>query len=108
MYGVIVVIHIIASIFLIAVILLQAGRGGGLADSFGGSQMQSLFGTKSANVLTRLTTVCAILFITTCLLLAVISSHRSKSLVDKMALPDLATSAEEMPLQGETEPNEAQ
>lgn len=87
MYGVIVVIHVIISIFLIAVILLQAGRGGGLADSFGGSQMQNLFGTKSATVLTRLTTICASLFIITCLSLAIMSGYRSRSLIENVNLP---------------------
>jgi len=93
MYGVIIVMHVIASIFLIMVILLQAGRGGGLADSFGGSQMQSLFGTKSTNILTKLTTICAVLFILTCLTLAIISSHRSKSLVEKINIPVTASAA---------------
>lgn len=87
MYSILLVIHVIVSIFLIAVILLQAGRGGGLADTFGGSQMQSLFGTKSTTVLTRLTTVCASLFIITCISLAVISSTRTKSLVDRVSIP---------------------
>ncbi|MDP8230853.1 MAG: preprotein translocase subunit SecG [Candidatus Gorgyraea atricola] len=87
MYGVIITIHVIASIFLILVILLQAGRGGGLADSFGGSQMQSMFGTKSANVLSKLTAICAVAFIVTCLTLAIISSRRSKSVVDKVNIP---------------------
>jgi len=87
MYGVILVIHVMASIFLIMVILLQAGRGGGLADSFGGSQMQNLFGTKSTTVLTKLTTACAVVFIITCLSLAMISSRRSRSLVEKTNIP---------------------
>ena len=90
MYAIIIVIHVIVSLFLIAVILLQAGRGGGLADSFGGSQMQSLFGTKSTAVLTKLTAICATMFILTCLSLALISSHRSKSLVEKVNIPDRA------------------
>ena len=60
MYAILIVVHVVISLFLIAVILLQAGKGGGLADSFGGSQMQNMFGTKSATVLTRLTAVCAI------------------------------------------------
>lgn len=88
MYAVLLVIHVIVSIFLIGVILLQAGRGGGLADTFGGSQMQSLFGTKSTTVLTKLTTICAVMFIFTCLSLAIISSHKSRSLVDKVAIPE--------------------
>lgn len=87
MYNVIIAIHVIASLFLIAVILLQAGRGGGLSDSFGGSQMQNLFGTKSATVLTRLTAICATLFIITCLSLAIISNYRARSLVENVRLP---------------------
>ena len=107
MYAILITIHVIASIFLIAVILLQAGRGGGLADSFGGSQMQSLFGTKSTNVLTKLTTICAIVFILTCLSLALISSRQSKSLVEKINVPeatesvDISVENEEAEAQGE-------
>ena len=86
MYSILIVVHVIISLFLIAVILLQAGKGGGLADSFGGSQMQSMFGTKSATVLTRLTAVCAIGFIATCIALAVISSHQARSVVDNVRI----------------------
>ena len=87
MYTFLIVVHVVASLFLIAVILLQAGRGSGLADSFGGSQMQNLFGTKSAAVLTRATAVCATVFILTCLSLAIISGYRSKSLVERINIP---------------------
>ena len=90
MYSILIVIHVIISLFLIAVILLQAGKGGGLADTFGGSQMQNLFGTKSTTVLTRLTAVCAIGFIVTCLSLAVISSHKARSIVDNVRIPQAA------------------
>ena len=88
MYAFFITIHIMASLFLIAVILLQAGRGGGLSDSLGGSQIQGMFGTKSSSVLTKLTTISATLFIITCLSLALISSRRSSSLVDKARLPE--------------------
>ena len=88
-----IVFHVIAGIFLIAVILLQAGRGSGLADTFGGSQLQNLFGTKSTTILTRLTSACAATFIFTCLALAIISSHKSKSIIDKMAVPAAVPSA---------------
>jgi preprotein translocase subunit SecG len=84
MYSILIVIHVIISLFLIAVILLQAGKGGGLSDSFGGSQMQNLFGTKSTTVLTKLTAVCAIGFIVTCLILAFISTRNSRSIVDNV------------------------
>jgi len=103
MYAVIIIIHVIVSIFLIAVILLQAGRGGGLADSVGSSQMQNLFGTKSTTVLTKLTTICATLFILTCISLAVISSYRSKSLVDKVSIPEVAAQPDLDEFAGEEE-----
>ena len=95
MYATVIVIHVVISLFLIAVILLQAGKGGGLSDTFGGSQMQSLFGTKSATVLTKLTAVCAIGFIATCITLAVMSSHQAKSIVDNVRIPQAAASQAE-------------
>jgi len=45
------------SMILIAVILLQRGRGGGLAGAFGGMGGQSAFGTKAGDVFTRITIV---------------------------------------------------
>ncbi len=92
MFIFIVTIHIIVSLFLIAVILLQAGRGGGLAEAFGSSEVEKIFGTKSTTILTRLTTICAVIFIFTCLTLALISAHRSRSLVEKV--PQIPLQAE--------------
>ena len=114
MYGVIVVLHVMMSIVLIAVILLQAGRGGGLSDTFAGSQMQSLFGTKSTSVLTKLTTVCAVGFIITCIWLALLSSRQTRSMVDNVNIPQSAmpadaaqpAPAEPMPLGGPEQPIE--
>jgi preprotein translocase subunit SecG len=45
----------IASICLICLILLQRGRGGGLAGAFGSAGGQSAFGTKAGDVFTRMT-----------------------------------------------------
>jgi len=87
MYAILIVIHVIISLFLIAVILLQAGKGGGVADTFGGSQMQNMFGTKSTTVLTKLTAVCAIGFIITCISLAILSSKKTRSIVDNINVP---------------------
>src|SRR3989338_7286407 len=86
LYAIVIAIHVIVSLVLIAVILLQAGRGGGLSESFGGSSTQTIFGTKTSVFLTRATTVSAIIFFLTCLTLAVMTSHRGRSLVAKDAL----------------------
>lgn len=81
LYGLIIAIHVIVSLVLIAVILLQAGRGGGLSETFGGSSTQTLFGTKTSVFLKRATAVSAVVYILTCLTLAVMTSHRGRSLV---------------------------
>jgi preprotein translocase subunit SecG len=93
MYSIVIVIHVIISLFLIAVILLQAGKGSGLADTFGGSQMQNMFGTKSTSVLTKLTAVCAIGFVASCITLAVMSSRHGRSIVDNLNVPQAAQTA---------------
>src|SRR3989338_2480409 len=86
LYGLVIAIHVIASLVLIAVILLQAGRGGGLSESFGGSSTQTIFGTKTSVFLTRATTASAVIYIITCLALAVMTSHRGRSIVAKEGL----------------------
>ncbi len=82
LYALILVVHVFVSFVLIAVILLQAGRGGGLSDTFGGGAAQSLFGTRGAVYLTRATTICATIFMLTSLSLAVGSVQRGRSLME--------------------------
>ena len=83
LYGLLIAIHIIVSLVLIAVILLQAGRGGGLSETFGGSSTQTILGTKTSVFLKRATAISAIVYILTCLGLGVMTSHRGRSLVAK-------------------------
>jgi len=83
LYGFVIAIHVIVSLVLIVVILFQAGRGGGLSESFGGSSTQTILGTKSSVFLKRATAVSAVLYILACLLLGVMTSHRGRSLVAK-------------------------
>jgi preprotein translocase subunit SecG len=83
LYGIVIAIHVIVSLVLIAVILLQAGRGGGLSESFGGSSTQTILGTKTSVFLTRATAASAIIYIITCLVLGVMTGHRGRSLVSK-------------------------
>jgi preprotein translocase subunit SecG len=84
LYGLVIVVHVIVSLVLIFVILLQAGRGGGLSESFGGSSTQTIFGTKTSLFLRRATEVSAIVYILTCLTLAVMTSHRGRSLISNV------------------------
>ncbi len=76
----VVTIHIIVCFVLIIVILLQAGRGQGLTGGSFGGNVQSLFGTKASSFLTKATSVCAILFLFTCIGLNVLEVQKSRSL----------------------------
>ena len=80
LYAFVLTIHILVCFVLIAVILLQAGRGGGVADAFGGTA-QSILGTRGASILTRATTVCAVFFMLTSLGLAILSAQQGRSLM---------------------------
>ena len=55
------------AIFLILVVLVQRGRGGGLAGALGGMGGQSAFGAKAGDLFTRITMVVAFLWIVLCL-----------------------------------------
>ncbi len=81
LYYVIITMHIIACFFLIAIVLLQQGKGQDLASAFGGGGSQTAFGPRgSATVLSRATTILAALFMITSLSLSVIKSGRSSVL----------------------------
>lgn len=54
---------LIVGMFLMVVILIQRGRGGGLAGAFGGLGGQSAFGTKAGDVFTVITIVTAVLWV---------------------------------------------
>jgi preprotein translocase subunit SecG len=57
------ILFAIASIFLVFIILLQRGRGGGLAGAFGATGGQSAFGTKAGDVFTRITIGIAVVWV---------------------------------------------
>ena len=85
MYALILVVHVIVALFLIAVVLLQGGRGG-LGEALGGAAAQSLFGGGANTVMTRITAVAATLFMVTCLSLAMLSTARGRSVIDRLPI----------------------
>ena len=69
----VIVLHVIVCLFLIGVVLLQQGRSADLAGAFGGQGSQTAFGPRAAaNVLTRVTTWSAVIFMVTSLSLTVL------------------------------------
>ena len=70
---------ILVSIFLICLILIQRGKGGGLAGAFGGVGGSSAFGTKAGDTFTRITVVTASVWMLMAMLLVVMTSRRNAS-----------------------------
>lgn len=80
MIAFLVTIHIIVSIALIVIVLLQAGKGAEMGATFGTGGSQSLFGVGGgATFLGKLTTGAAIVFMLTSLTLAYLSSKPSST-----------------------------
>lgn len=108
MYALVIVFHIVASLVLILVVLLQSGKAGDLAATFGSTGSQTAFGARgAATVLTRATTVCAVIFMVTSLTLAIMfTKDSSGTVLEGMSLPeevpvespiDLSTAPAELP-----------
>jgi len=83
MYTLVVVLHILVCVFLIAIVLLQTGKGADIGAVFGGSS-QTLFGSAGPGTfLSKLTAIAAVIFMVTSLGLAYLISHRESASVVK-------------------------
>lgn len=83
-------VHIVVAVSVIALVLLQHGKGADMGAAFGGGSAGSLFGsTGSANFLSRSTAILATLFFATSLGLAYfgLQQHKSTSVLDRTAIP---------------------
>jgi len=92
------VIHILVCVFLIVLVLLQPGKGGGLGSVFGGGSSDSVFGSSgAAPFLTKLTRLLALIFVITSLSLGYFSVRSIKSTVisDVPAVEQNVSSPEE-------------
>lgn len=81
MTTIILIIHIVLALAIIGLVLLQRGTGGGLGLGESGGMGSFATPRSAANILTKATTWCAILFFGTSLTLAILASHKSDSSV---------------------------
>jgi preprotein translocase subunit SecG len=78
MYILLLILHVIVCFFLIIVVLLQSGKAADLAGAFGGMGSQTAFGPRgSATLLSKATTVSAILFMITSLSLSILATKNA-------------------------------
>ena len=85
MHGFLIAIHILVCFIMIAVILLQSGKGAEMGAAFGGSS-QTLFGSRGPGTfLSKMTIGAAVVFMLTSLSLAILSKHqKEKSIMEDM------------------------
>jgi preprotein translocase subunit SecG len=75
-------IYVLICFVLMLVVLLQQGKGGDIAAAFGGGSSQAAFGARSgATVLSRATTVCAVLFMLGALVLGILGQRGPGSVI---------------------------
>jgi preprotein translocase subunit SecG len=87
MTTIVVIIHVIVSLALICIVLLQQGKGAGIGAAFGGSS-QTVFGsTGAAPFLAKLTAVAAILFMCTSLGLTFLGRQKEASVMEGKGKP---------------------
>jgi len=77
-----VILHVVISLFLILVVLLQQGKGADLAGAFGGGGSQTAFGARGATTLLhKLTSAFFVLFVLTSLTLAILQARPRSSVM---------------------------
>lgn len=91
------VIHVIVCLFLIVVVLLQSGKAADLAGAFGGMGSQTAFGPRgAATVLSKATTISAIVFMLTSISLGIVGSvtgPTGQSVIERTGTPTGAAPA---------------
>jgi preprotein translocase subunit SecG len=88
------VLLVLCSLFLICLVLIQRGKGGGLAGAFGGVGGSSAFGTKAGDVFTRVTIITAIIWFLLSMGLVVLANNRRSGI--SMEAP--TSSSKEVPV----------
>ncbi|CAN2041929.1 preprotein translocase subunit SecG [Candidatus Magnetomoraceae bacterium gMMP-15] len=105
----VVIIHIIVSLALIMIVLLQTGKGADMGVAFGGGSSQTLFGSSGASTfLSKATTIMAVIFMLTSFALTYMWGHSDgDSIMSKNIAPPIQMetgvdeSGEQQPLKEE-------
>lgn len=93
LYNIVLVIHVAASLLLIGIVLIQGSKSDGLSGFLGGGGT-TFFGTSTATVIVKVTTVIGIIFMLTSITLTVLLSRRARTLIDAPAAPNSAAPLE--------------
>ena len=89
------VLFLLCAVILVLLVLIQRGRGGGLAGAFGGPGGHSAFGTKTADVFIKATAVLGAIFVVLAILTAWLMHKQQTALLEEAAPPPAQVPAEE-------------
>lgn len=81
LYNFVLVLHITASLLLIGIVLIQGSKSDGLSGFLGGGST-TFFGTSTATVIVKATTVIGVIFMITSIALTVLHSRRARTVID--------------------------
>jgi len=99
MHALLLVVHIFVCVALVLIVLLQAGKGGGMGIFGGGGSSDALFSAPSGSAfLKKVTTVIAIIFIVTSIGLTYFASHRGLKTITGSIRPKPAPAQPAAPL----------
>ena len=95
---IITILHILVCTALVLIVLLQAGKGAEMGAAFGGAS-QTIFGSAGAmGFLTKLTTVAAVIFMITSLLLAFSSTRRASTIMKERPVESVPVEPQKIPV----------
>jgi len=96
------IIHAIISFLLIVVVLLQFGKGAELGATMGGSSQGLLTASQSGNILTKATTLLAVIFLVNSVVLSILSNKEARSSIMDTEAPVAAPLTSSLPSEAET------
>jgi preprotein translocase subunit SecG len=96
---IIIILHVLVCFALILIVLLQAGKGAEMGAAFGGAS-QTIFGSAgSMGFLSKLTTVAAVIFMITSLLLTYSSTRRASTVIKERPAQTVPAEPQKAPVQ---------
>jgi preprotein translocase subunit SecG len=92
------IVHVLMCFAIIAIVLLQSGKGADIGSAFGGAGSQAVFGSMGTpTLLGKITTVVAIVFTLTSFSLALLGGERASSVIREPATSAPSTPAPSAP-----------
>jgi preprotein translocase subunit SecG len=103
MYSFFIILFVLTCVAMILMILLQAGKGKGLAGAFGGATSGAVFGGRgAATFLSRSTTILAVAYMVLCLLIGILyksdDEGAGQSLMQQQAAEEVTFPATDIPV----------